>query len=83
MAIKIHPHARERMKERGASVDEISKVVEMGEKFPGKYGRTGFRRNFSFNGLWRGKRYHTKQIEVFAIEEGEDLIVISVIVKYF
>lgn len=34
MRVKVHPHARERMEERGASEDEVTKTVETGERFP-------------------------------------------------
>jgi hypothetical protein len=36
-----------------------------------------------FKALWRGRRYHMKQVEVFATWEDDDWMVISVIVKYF
>lgn len=83
MAIRLHPHAKERLLERGASEQEVIKTVEEGESFPAKYGRTGFRRNFSFEGIWRGKYYTTKQIEVFAVKEYKDFIVITLITRYF
>ena len=83
MAIKIHPHARERMRERGANEKEVIETVETGERFPARFGRTGFRHNFAFDKIRKGRKYHTKQIEAFAVEEGEDWIVITVLVKYF
>ena len=83
MAIRIHEHARERMKERGTTEDEISSTIKEGERFPAKYGRIGFRRNFPFAGLWKGKRYQTKQVEVYAIKERNDFIVVTVLVKYY
>jgi hypothetical protein len=60
MSVRFHPHALERMEERGATEEEVRATVESGEKFPAKYGRVGFRRNFSFNALWRGRSYQTK-----------------------
>ena len=83
MAVKIHPHAKERLIERGAELDEIVGTVEQGEQSPAKFGRTCFRRNFTFNGCRRGKTYHTKQIEAFAVKVGEDWLVITVITRYF
>jgi hypothetical protein len=50
MAIRFHPHALERMVERGATEDEVRSTIEQGERFPAQFGRTGFRRNFSFGG---------------------------------
>jgi hypothetical protein len=32
MVIRIHPHARARMQERGASEDEVIETIETGEK---------------------------------------------------
>lgn len=83
MPVRIHPHAQERMKERGASEEEVRDTVETGERVPAKFGRVGFRRNFAFGHEWRGKYYHTKQLEVFAVQEGSDWLVISLIVRYF
>ena len=83
MAVRFHPRARERMAERGATEEEIRATVESGEHFPAKFGRSGFRRNFPFEGEWRGRRYQTKQVESYAVHEGADWLVITVIVRYF
>ena len=83
MAIKIHPHAKARMAERGASEEEVLQTVERGERFPAKYNRTGFRHNFSFNAHWRGTMYHTKQIEAYALQENDNWIILTVITKFF
>ena len=58
-------------------------TVEQGERFPAKFGRTGFRRNFGFDGVWRGRSYTTKQVEAYAVEEEGGWLVITIIVKYF
>ncbi len=81
--VKIHPHAKKRLIERGATEKEVITTIEKGEKFPVKFGRTGFRQNFNFNGTWRGKHYSTKQVEVFAVSESNDWIVITVITQYY
>ncbi|MEK6527486.1 MAG: DUF4258 domain-containing protein [Nitrospirota bacterium] len=81
--VRLHQHARERLTERGASETEVIRTVEKGESFSAKYGRTGFRRNFSFNGVWRGKHYATKQIEAYAVKDGNDWVVITILTRYF
>jgi hypothetical protein len=81
--VRLHPHARLRMQERGALESEVEATLEAGERFPTKFGRDGFRRNFAFGGTWRGRHYDRKQIEAIAIYEDADWLVISVIVKYF
>jgi len=71
------------MRERGATEEEIAATIREGERFPARFGRDGFRRNFQFESLWRGQRYRIKQLEVFAIWEDDDWLVITVIVRYF
>lgn len=71
------------MGERGISDEEITKTVDEGETFPAKFGRTAFRHNFPFESTWRGKRYRGKQIEVYAVKEQEDWVIITVVSKYF
>ena len=83
MDIELHPHAKQRAIERGASEVEIHQTVEKGERFPAKYGRVGYRMNFHFGNTWNDQFYFTKQIEVFAVIEDEKLMIISLIVKYF
>jgi len=63
MNVTLHPHALVRLAERGATENEVIDTVRHGESFPAKFGRTGFRRNFAYNGTWRGRRYSTKQVE--------------------
>jgi pimeloyl-CoA synthetase len=83
MAIRFHPHALERIAQRGASKQEVIVTVETGERFDAKFNRTGFRRNFAFDKQWRGKHYETKQVEAYAVQENDDWLVISVITRYF
>ena len=80
--VTIHPHARERMGERGAVEEEVVATVAGGERFSAKFGRTGFRRNFPFDGQWHGRTYATKQVEAYAVREN-GWLVITVLVKYF
>ena len=81
--VSIHPHALERMAIRGAEVHEIERTIAMGETFPAKHGRTGFRRNFAGEWLRNGTKFDTKQLEVYAVIENDAWLVITVIVKYF
>jgi len=71
------------MQERGATEEEIQATVAQGEQFPARFGRTGFRRNFPFDQEWRGRHYRTKQVEVYAVQQGADWLVITVITRYF
>jgi len=81
--VRFHPHARERMRERGATEDEVRATVEQGEHFPARFGRTGFRRNFPFDNEWRGRYYRTKQVEAYAVRESTYWLVVTVVTRYF
>ena len=83
MSVRLHPHARERLGERGATEDEVIATVETGETFPAKFGRAGFRRNFAFAQVWKGKTYATKQMEVYAVKQGEDWLAITFVTRFF
>ena len=83
MHVRLHPHAVERMAERGATDAEVRTAMDAGESFPAKYGRTGFRRNFAGSYAWRGRQYTTKQLEVYAVREDADWLVISCVTRYF
>jgi len=43
----------------------------------------GFRRNFPCKAQWRGKHYVSKQVEAIAVQENDNWLVITVMVKYF
>ena len=82
MKIRLHPHAKDRLRERGATEEEIIATIEHGERFAAKHGRTGFRSNFPFDGDWNNRRYSTKQVEVYAVED-DGWLAITAIVKFF
>ncbi len=71
------------MLERGATEEEIVGLIERGERFAAKRGRTGFRCNFPFGRERNGRRYSTKQVEAYAVEEEGGWLVITVVVKFF
>jgi len=71
------------MIQRGATEKNVVDTVIKGERFEAKFGRSGFRRNFVFEKQWRNRYYKNKQVEVYAVREGNDWLVISVIVRYF
>ena len=81
--IRLHPHAKERMQERGATTEEVIATVESGEQFTAKFGRTGFRRNFVFDATWLDHEYGTKQVEAYAVKVNEEWLVITVITRYY
>ena len=71
------------MADRGAVEEEVIKAIKEGSSEPVKEGRLLFRKNFAFNGTWRGKKYKTKQVAPVTTFEGKGIIVVTVYVYYF
>ena len=82
MAIRFHAHAVTRLMERGATRAEVRATIEKGEPFAAKYNRTRFRRSFPVDPAWRGRGFVVKYVDAYAIEEGDDWLVSTVVVKY-
>ena len=83
MHIELHPHASERLSERGATPAEVIDTVLHGERFPAKFNRMGFRKVFVYNGIWRDQTYSHKEVEAIAVEIPTGLLVLTVITRYF
>ncbi|MDD5305706.1 MAG: hypothetical protein PHU25_00155 [Deltaproteobacteria bacterium] len=83
MGVRLHPHASERAAERGARETEIVLAVREGERFAAKHGRTRFVKSFPHAGSVRDRPCLEKQLEVIAVRDGLDWLVITVIVRYF
>ena len=83
MNVTLHPHAKARLAERGATESRGRGDSSRGRTIPGKVWPSGFRRNFSCQSHWRGKFYATKQIIAFAASAPDGWLVITLIVKYY
>jgi hypothetical protein len=81
--IEISPHAREQMIERGANETEVLLAIQNGIDEPARKGRKMYRKNFQFNGIWRGKQYKIKQVAPVVAREGSKFVVVTVYVFYF
>ena len=71
------------MLDRGASETEIRSAIYTGKGEPARKGRLMFRKNFAFNGWWRGRHYAVKQVGAVVAEEEHQLVVVTVYVYYF
>jgi hypothetical protein len=79
MSVRLHPHAKERLSERGATEEEIITAIETGKRSRQSLDR----RNFAFGGLWKNKVYATKQVEVYAAKEDDDWLAITFVTRFF
>jgi len=80
--IKFSQHALGNLFDRGASREEAEQAIRTGERLPAQKGRIAFRKNFSHNGMWKGKFYQAKQVMPIVAEEPERFVVITVYVFF-
>ena len=80
--IRIGPHTLRRAEERGANENEIIDVIKNDFPIPAKYERLGKAKVYDFKQKRLNKYYEQKRIEVFFIEEKNEIITVTVYVYY-
>jgi len=83
LPIVFSRHALDQMVERGAIESEVIQTIRDGERLPAKKNRTAYRRNMSYQGVWGGTVYTTKQLMAIVAEEDHQIVVVTVYVFYF
>ena len=84
MKVRLHSHALDRLKERGATMAEVVYTVQHGRQTPAKFGRARFTHVFAYNRKWLGQSYASKEVQAFAEREAADnWLVLTVIVRFF
>jgi hypothetical protein len=81
--VELHPHARERLDERGVTEEEIIETVRSAPRQPAKFGRSAFRKAFAYNAVWRGRRYAFKEVEAIAVDVPGGMLVLTVIARFY
>ena len=76
-------HALEQMPDRGATREEVELTIRAGERTLAKGGRSTFRKNFSFQRVWKGRYYEIKQVMPVVVEESDRIVVVTVYTFYF
>ncbi len=82
MKPKFIEHARERMRERGASEEEVKQVLVRGSEIPAKKGRKAKELVLDFGKEWLGKTFRHKKVVVIYVQEDHETVVITVKVLY-
>lgn len=66
------------MDERGVTEEEVIEVIRSGEVGEADVGRVSAEAAFDFSGDWQGTYYAQKKVQVIYVEEGEQIVVITV-----
>ncbi len=82
MEILFTSHARERLKERGATEEEVLDIIQSGKELIGQKGRFVKSKTYTFEKVRNKKFYPEKRVEVIYTIEHDKIIVITVYVFY-
>lgn len=82
MNIQIEPHTLLRAEERGANIEEIRIVLELGTDIPARGNRKAKAKVFIFRKERFGTYYEEKRVEVIYVEENNAIITVTVYVFY-
>ena len=76
-------HARQRMKERGASEESVREAIRIGQREDAQHECFFHRLNLEFKKIWDGRFYGVQQVAPITKEEEDKIIVITVYTFYF
>lgn len=82
--IVVSVHAAQRMRQRGATTEEVQRVIREGKWEPALRGKWSAVRRFVYNAISpvNGKRYAYKKIEAVFADEPTAIVVVTVKVYY-
>ena len=81
--IRLSGHDSQQSYFRGTDEKEISDAIRNESWQTAEQGRFDCRRNFSFDRMWNGQHYTTKQVRPIFVEEPDEIVLITVYVYYF
>lgn len=83
MIIKFTKHALKRIEKRGTSKEEVIEAIETGNREPAQENKIMCKLNLPYNSIWMESFYPIKQVAPVIVEEGDEIIVITVYTFYF
>jgi hypothetical protein len=82
-SIRLTAHAVEQCAERGATEEEVREAVQQGVRELAKRGRFMARLNFQYGAKWQDRVYAIKQVAPVAVEDQNEVVVVTVYTFYF
>ncbi len=80
--IRFSGHARDQMRYRGVTEQEVIETIRAGPWQPTELGRLECRKNFPFEGQWNQRSYTTKQVRPIFVDEPDEIVVVTVYSYY-
>jgi len=81
--ILLSGHARDQLRYRGATEEEVTETIQTGPWEAAEQGRMEAKKDFPFNAVWNKRTYETKRVRPVFVEEEEGIVVVTVYVYYY
>jgi hypothetical protein len=81
--IRFSGHARDQLRYRGVSEQEVIEAILTAPWQPAELGRLECRKDFPFGREWNGRFYVTKQVRPIFADEPAEIVVVTVYSYYF
>jgi hypothetical protein len=81
--IRLSNHALRYATKRGFTVAEVEEAIRTSPWGAAELGRLECRKDFPYGKEWNGKIYAIKQVRPMFVEEGGQIVVITVYTYYF
>lgn len=76
-------HSLERISKRGTTKEEVIEAIEFGNRESANGNKIMCRLNLPYNKIWLDTSYPIKQVAPIIVDEGNEIIVITVYTFYF
>jgi len=81
--IRLSGHARDNLRYRGATEEEVKEAIRTTPWRPAELGRLECQKDFPYGREWNKKVYPTKRVRPIFVEEADEIVVVTVYVYYF
>jgi hypothetical protein len=81
--IRLSEHAARYALTRGFEAAEVRRAIREAPWQRAEGNRMECRLDFPYNNTWNGRRYATKRVRPFFVEEPDEIVVVTVITYYF
>lgn len=81
--IRLSAHAMGYASTRGFTVSEVETAIRTAVWMNAELGRLECRRDFPYGRHWNGRRYEVKQVRPVFVDEGEEIVVVTVYTYFF
>jgi len=76
-------HALQQLRYRGTNEAEVTEAIRRAKWGRTELGRLDCRKDFTYDAIWNGAHYATKQVRPIFVDDPDEIVVVTVYVYYF